>query len=460
MQANTENKMGVMPVGPLLFQVSAPIAVSMLIQALYNIVDSFFVAKVSEEALTAVSLAFPVQNLMVSVAVGTGVGVNALLSKSLGEKRYALANETATQAVFLYLLSFLVTFVLGFFGSEAYFQVQTDLPAILAQGTLYTKICTMCSIGVYLQILAERLLQSTGKTIYSMICQGSGAIINVILDPIFIFGLFGLPAMGVAGAALATVIGQITASIVGFTLHHRYNHEVRLSFRSFRPDGSIIRRIYAVGVPSILMRSLSSVTVFGMNAIMMTFSSTATAVLGIYYKLESFVVMPIFGLNNGLVPILAYNYGARKKDRLLHAIRLSLVTAFVISLVGFGLLQLFPSQILSLFASSPESAQRMLSIGVPALRIISIYFLLAGFSIVFSGVFQAFGRGGYSLLVSLFRQILVLLPVAWLLSQSGQLNIIWFAFPIAEVVSILTCLVFMKRIRANQIEPLTPIEEP
>ncbi len=445
-----ENKMGTMPVGKLLVNISLPIIISMLVQALYNIVDSYFVAKLSETALTAVSLAFPVQNIMISIAVGTGVGMNAFLSKSLGEKNENLVHNVANNGMFLFLLSYVVMAVIGFLFSGTYFSIQTDINEVIKSGTVYTQICTMFSIGVFTQIAFERYLQATGKTVYSMITQLSGAIINIILDPILIFGLYGFPAMGVAGAAVATVIGQICSTVAGFFLNHFFNHEIKLSFKGFRPDFSIIKRIYSVGFPSILMRSVTSVMSFGMNGILLGFSSTAAAVLGIYMKLESFVLMPVYGLNNGMVPILAYNYGAKNKDRIIKTIKLSLVGAVCIMLFGFALMQLFSQEILLIFNAS----ENMLSIGTVALKIISFQFLLSAFSIVFNAVFQAFGKGFYSLTVSLIRQLIVLLPVAFIISKFGKLDLVWLAFPIAEVVSLVTAVFFMKKVYNKNIKPI------
>ena len=445
-----ENKMGVMPVGTLLVNMSLPIVISMFIQALYNVVDSYFVAKISENALTAVSLAFPVQNLILSIAVGTGVGFNSLLSKSLGEKNFVLANKTANNGVFLGIASYIFMLLMGALFSGLYFKVQTDIPEVVSEGTKYIRICAMLSIGVYGQITFERLLQATGKTILSMVTQATGAIINIVLDPILIFGLFGFPAMGVTGAAVATVLGQISSAIIGLILNHKYNHEIKLNFKDFKPDMNIIKRIYSVGFPSILMRGLTSVTTFGMNAILLTFSSTATAVFGVFYKLQSIVLMPILGLNNGMVPIIAYNYGAQKKERILKTIKLSLTSGICIMATGLIVIQTQTTDILMLFNAS----ENMLLIGIPALKIMSIHFLLAGFPIVLNAVFQAFGKGFYSLTVSLSRQLVILLPAAFVLSKLGGLALVWWAFPIAEIGSISACAIFMHRVYIKQIKNL------
>ena len=445
-----ENKMGVMPVNRLILTMSLPMILSMLVQALYNIVDSMFVSRLSENALTAVSLAFPAQNLMIAVATGTGVGVNAALSRSLGERNFDRANKIANHAVFLAIASYAVFAVLGLFFSRQFFLWQTDIEEIVDQGTDYLRICTLFSFGLFLEIACERLLQSTGKTIYSMYTQGLGAIINIIFDPIMIFGLFGFPKMGVAGAAAATVFGQILAAVLGIFLNKTRNQEIHVSFRGFRPNSEIIRHIYSVGIPSIIMSSIGSVMTFGMNKILIGFTSTATAVFGVYFKLQSFVFMPVFGLNNGTVPIIAYNYGAAKPDRILKTLKLAICYAVGIMLIGFAVFQLLPDKLLLIF----EASENMLSIGVPALRIISVSFLFAGYCIVCSSMFQALGHGLLSLLVSVFRQLLVLLPSAFLLSKIGGLELVWYSFPIAEICSIFFSTYFLRHVYKKEIEPL------
>lgn len=445
-----ENKMGVMPVNRLLITMSVPMMISMLVQALYNIVDSMFVAQLNENALTAVSLAFPIQNLMISVGVGTGVGINALLSRSLGEKEYERANKTANHGILLALLSYGVFAVAGLLGSGFFMEVQTSDPQIVAYGTSYLRICTIMSFGMFLQITFERLLQSTGKTIYTMWTQMLGAIINIILDPIMIFGLFGFPRMEVAGAALATVLGQIIASIVAFVVNRKKNRELHLTFRGFCVSREIIRSIYAVGVPSIVMSSISSVMTFGMNKILISFSPTATAVFGVYFKLQSFVFMPVFGLNNGMVPIVAFNYGARKKERIKRTVFLASCYATGIMLLGLAIFQFFPAQLLAIFNAS----ENMVHIGTLALRLISLSFVFAGFNIVSSSLFQALAHGMLSLWMSLVRQLCVLLPAAFVLSKLGGLDAVWWAFPFAEIFSLALCLVFRRHIYRKEIEPL------
>lgn len=441
-----ENKMGVQPVNKLLLSMSVPIILSMLVQALYNVVDSIFVSRISENALNAVSLAFPVQNLMISVATGTGVGINALLSKSLGEKRFDRANLTAVNGVFLGVCSSLVFAVLGGLFARTFFLVQTDVPEIVEGGTAYIQICTVCSMGIFVAITFERLLQATGRTLYSMYSQMLGAVVNIIFDPIFIFGF----KMGVAGAAWATVLGQVAGAALGVFINVKKNPEITLKFKGFRPDGYIIKRIYSVGVPSIIMASVGSVMTFGLNKILIGFTTTATAIFGVYFKLQSFVFMPVFGLNNGMVPIIAYNFGARKPERMIHTVKLGVLYATLIMVAGVTIFQLLPGQLLSLF----DASDYMLEIGVPALRIISVHFILAGFGIVSSSTFQALGHGVLSLIISLVRQLIVLLPAAWLLSLSGKLGLVWWAFPIAEVCSVTLSVIFMVYAYNKEIKPM------
>lgn len=437
-----ENKMGVMPVNKLLISMSLPMMASMLVQALYNIVDSIFVSRINENALTAVSLAFPLQTLMIALGAGTGVGINAMLSKSLGEKDFDKANKTATNGVFLAVVSYIIFFVVGLLAVKPFYASQTTDAQIIEYGHQYLTIACCFSFGMYAQFVFEKLLQSTGKTIFTMLTQGTGAIINIILDPIFIFGYFGVPKMGVAGAAIATVIGQIVAGIIAFIINQKVNTEIHVNFRGFKPDKRIIGQIYIVGIPSIIMQSIGSIMTYGMNRILMVFTSTAAAVFGVYFKLQSFIFMPVFGLNNGMVPIIAYNYGAGKKDRLLKTEKLSIVYAVGIMFVGFLVFQIFPAQLFALF----DASETMLSIGIPALRAISISFLLAGFCIIEGSVFQALGNGVYSMLVSIARQLVVLLPVAYLLARLGNVNYVWWAFPIAELMSMTMTTIFRIKI--------------
>lgn len=447
MQHLEENKMGVMPIKKLLISMSLPIMVSMLIQALYNVVDSIFVAQINENALTAVSLAFPIQNLIIAIAVGTGVGINSLLSRSLGEKNFKKANFTASNGVLLGVLSYTIFLVFGLFFSRLYFTSQTNDQQIIDYGVTYLSIISIGSLGTFLQIVYERLLQSTGKTFHTMITQGTGAIINIILDPILIFGWFGMPKMGIAGAALATIIGQIIAALLSIYFNRKVNKEIEVQVKGFKPNMGIIKEIYAVGIPSILMMSITSITTYAINNILIKFSSTATAVYGIYFKVQSFVFMPVFGLNNGMVPILAYNFGARKKSRLMETIKLSTIYAVIIMTLGLIAIQLVPDKILSLFNAS----ENMLDIGIPALRIISLGYIFAAVSIVLSSVYQAFGNGMLSLINSISRQLVVLLPAAYFLSLTGNVNRIWWSYPIAEIVSLVLSIVFLKYIYDQKI---------
>lgn len=437
-----ENKMGVMPMGRLILSMSVPMILSMLVQALYNVVDSVFVARYSQDALAALSYSFPAQNLMIGTAAGTGVGVNALLSKSLGEKNFEKANKTAANGVLLAMFGFLLFFCLGLFFSESFITFQTKTPSIIAEGKTYLSIVTMLSFGIFGEIMFERLMQSTGKTVYTMFTQGIGAIVNIILDPIMIFGLFGCPQLGVAGAAYATVIGQIVAFILGIVFNHKYNPEVRLHAQNFKPDFDIIGRIYAVGIPSIIMVGIGSIMTTAMNKILNGFSDIAASVFGVYFKLQSFAFMPVFGLNNGVIPVIAYNYGAQKRKRMLHAVRLGCIIATCFMAVGILLMQCIPAELLALF----DAGEKMLAIGVPALRIISISFVFAGVCIALSSVFQALGKGTYSMCISFARQLVVLVPAAYLLSLSGNVNMVWWSFPIAEIASITVSLLLFRHI--------------
>lgn len=451
-----ENKMGTMPVRRLVLSMSLPMMIAMLVQALYNVVDSYFVAKLSENALTAVGMVFPFQNLMIAVGVGTGVGVNAFLSRSLGEKNYDAANRAAENGVFLAVLSTLVFTVAGLTLAHPFIAVQTDIPDIVSSGTAYMRICGGLSFGLFLEIMFERLLQATGRTFYTMLTQGTGAIINIIMDPVLIFGLGPFPRMEVAGAAAATVLGQIVAAVLAVLFNLTCNHDIHPTLRGFRPNGPVIRNIYSVGAPSIILNSIGSVMTFGMNQILFAFSSTAVAVFNVYFKLQSFVFMPVFGLNNGMVPIISYNYGARRPDRVKKTIKLAVCYAEGIMLIGFCIFQFFPDKVLGIFAASDA----MLAIGIPALRIICPHFLLAGIGIVMGSVFQALGNGVFSLIVSMCRQLVVLLPAAWLLARTGSVNNVWWAFLIAEVVSLLLSLAFFARINKTVIAPLYGPEEP
>lgn len=437
-----ENKMGYLPVPKLLVNMSLPIIISMIVQALYNVVDSIFVSKVSEDAFTAVSMAFPIQTMMIAVATGTGVGINAILSKSLGEKNQHAADKTANTGLLLALCSMLVFMLFGLFGTELFFSVQTTDEKIIDYGVQYLKVISIFSVGIFGQITLERLLQATGKSFYTMITQGAGAIINLILDPILIFGLAGAPKLGVAGAAIATVCGQIVAFVIALIFNLKLNKEIHINIKEiFKPEGWIVKKIYIIGIPSILMQSIGSLMNFCMNKILIEFTSTAVAVFGAYFKLQSFIFMPVMGLNNGMVPIIAYNYGAKKKDRILKTLKISVIVGVCIMFSGFVAFQLAPGGLLQLFSASDE----MLAMGQPALRIMSISYIFAGFCIVCSSFFQALGYSVYSLYISVARQLLVLIPVAYLFSLTGTLNLVWLAFPIAEIASVTFSVIFLRK---------------
>ena len=446
-----ENKMGTMPVKQLIISMSLPMMISMFMQALYSVVDSIFVSHLSEQALAAVTYAFPLQNMMIALGSGTGVGINALLSRSLGERRFDRSDAAANTGLLLTFCNALLFMVIGLFGSHAFIATQTSLPEIREMGAAYLSIVCGFSFGLFFQMTFERLLQSTGLTIYSMASQLSGAIINTILDPIMIFGLLGCPRFGVAGAAYATVIGQCSAALIGLVLNLKKNTEIHYSFRGIlSPKAETIGRIYYVGVPSILMMSIGSAMTYGMNQILSIFSDTAVAVFGVYFKLQSFFFMPVFGLNNGVIPVLAYNYGARKKERIREALRFSMLVAVAIMGLGTLLFQLFPARLLGFFNASEE----MLQIGVPALRIISLSYMVAGACIAMGSIFQAFSRSFYSLFVSIGRQLVALLPVAWLLSRTGSVTMVWWAFPIAEVVSGILSVIFFRKLYKEVVDPM------
>ena len=436
-----ENKMGVQPVGKLLAGMAIPMMISMLFQAFYNVVDSIFVARLSQDALNAVSLAFPLQSLMIALGGGTAVGMNALLSRSLGEKRQEAADRAANTGIFLFLCSAVIFAVIGLLVARPFFLAQTKNMAIVEYGVKYTYICLGLSVGIFSQFCFERLLQSTGRTTLSMITQLTGAIINIVLDPIMIFGLFGFPRMEVAGAALATVIGQIAAALVAVVMNVKFNPDIHISLRRIRWHRQTAREIYRVGIPSIIMQSIGSIMTFSLNRILISFTEAATAVFGAYFKLQSFIFMPIFGLNNGMVPIVAYNFGAAREDRVKKAIKMTVCAAISIMTVGAILFETVPAVLLGFFNPSEE----MLAIGQTALRIIALHLPLAGFCIIAGSVCQAIGNPVYSLITSVCRQIVVLIPAAWLLAQTGNLTLVWFAFPIAELMSLLMSTIFLRK---------------
>ena len=437
-----ENKMGSMNIKRLILTMSAPIVVSMMVQSLYNVVDSIFVAQISEEAITAVSMAFPFQQLMMSVGIGTAIGVNSLLARNLGAKQFSQVNKIANNGLLLAFLSFIAFFMMGLLLSDKLITIQTDNQEIISHGPVYLRICLMGSLGIFTHLMFERLLQATGKTMYTMIAQISGALMNIVLDPIMIFGWFGMPAMGLAGAALATVISQYIGALVVAYLCIRKEKDIDIGFRYMKPDFKIIRDIYAVGIPSIIMISISSVTIFSMNQILAKFSITAVALLGIYFKLQSFIFMPVFGLNNGIIPIVGYNYGAGNKERMRETIFLGMRYAVTIMLIGTLIMMVFPDKLLGMFNASDQ----MMDIGRVAFRIICISFPFAAISIISIGVFQAIGKGTLSMIISIIRQLVVLVPLAYLFSLTGNLSMVWWSVIIAELVAVSICIRNIRKI--------------
>ena len=455
----TENKMGYMPEGRLLFGMSLPVVISMLAQALYNVIDSIFVTRLSEDALTAVSLAFPIQMLMIAVAVGTGIGMNALISRRLGERRFEDANAAAGNGLFLLFVSSMVFLLFGLFGVRPFFNAfVSEAPLIRDMGMDYLSICCVLSFGIFLQMGAERIMQAQGKTVYVMLMQITGALVNIVLDPILIFGLLGFPRLGVAGAAYATVAGQFASMILSFLLVFCTRHDIRLHWRHVRPNGAVIRQIYAVGLPSIIMQSIGTVMNLLMNALLIAYTTTAVAVFGVYFKIQSLVFMPVFGMTSAAMSILAFNYGARCKKRMERTFRLMLLSSLSIMTLGMLCFQLFPAEIFSIFDASPEAVR----IGTVALRTISPCFVTAAVSISASILFQAVNRGFYSMFLSLSRQLLVLVPAAALLSLfTHNLDRIWLAYPIAEIVCFIISLCMLRHVNRTIIAPLdAPCREP
>lgn len=441
-----ENKMGTMPVNKLLINMALPMMISMLVQALYNVVDSIFVARISEEALTAVSMAFPMQNLMIGVAGGIGVGTNALLSRALGEGKREEADKMAVHGIFIAGCSYFIFLLIGLFFAREFFVIQGANDVIADYGYDYLSVILIASFGCLFQMIFERLLQGTGRTFYSMITQGTGAIINIVLDPILIFGLLGAPKLGITGAAAATVIGQIVAAVMAMTFNLTINKDIHITFKGFRPSGRRIGNILFIGVPSVIMIAIGSVMTFCMNKILVVFTSTAVAVFGVYFKLQSFAFMPVFGMNNGMVPIIAYNYGAKNEKRVIGTLRLAVVYAEIIMLLCMLAVQLFPIPMLNLFSASDD----MIKMGVVALRTISISFIFAGISVICSSFFQALGSSIYSMLVSFVRQIIFLVPCAYIFSKTGNVNLVWWAWPIAELASVGLSIIFFIRVRKKK----------
>lgn len=445
-----ENKMGVMPVNKLLISMSLPMMISMIVQALYNVVDSIFVSQIEEDALTAVSMAFPLQTLLIGVAIGTCVGVNAILSKALGAKDQARANQAAENGVFLAIASYVLFLLIGLFAVRPFYESQTDSVTIINYGVDYLTTVMVLSFGVLLQCMFERLLTSTGRTTLTMITQGTGALINIALDPVFIFGYLGMPRMGVKGAAVATVIGQVIAATLAIFFNRYKNPDIQLSFKKFKPDLKMIRDIYVIGIPSIIMQCIGSFMNYTMNKILIEFSTTAVAVFGVYYKLQSIIFMPVFGLNSGAVPIIAFNYGAAKKDRLMKTWKLSWLYATILMSIGTILFEVIPGPLLRIYKASDY----MLSIGVPALRIIGIHFPVAAFCIIAGTLFQSLGKSIYSMITSIMRQAVVLIPAAYLLARLGNVQYVWWSFPIAEVMSAIVSVLYFIRIKKKLIDKI------
>lgn len=450
-ELKSENKMGVMSEGKLLITMSLPMIVSMLFQAMYNVVDSVFVSHYSMDGLTAVSTAFPVQNLMIGVFSGLGVGINAFISKALGEKKFDSANEIARQGIFLEAVGYTIFLVIGLFFADSFMRSQTNIPGIIEYGTEYLEICCCGAFGIAFQMTFERLLQSTGRTMYSMITQITGAIINIILDPILIFGYMGLPEMGVKGAAYATVIGQCVAGVMALVFNIRKNEDINISFSGFKPKGNVIGKILSVGVPSIIMVAIGSIMTYLLNKILFDFSSMAVAIFGVYFKVQSMAFMPVFGLNNGMIPIISYNYGAKRADRMTKTFKYGVMIGCGIMIFCLVIMQAIPGAILKIF----DATEDMLSMGIPALRIMSTAFVFAGFSITCSGMFQAMGKGVYSMIVSIARQLVVLLPAAFILSKiTGSVNGVWAAFPVAEVCSLAVSAILLARLYRKIVLPI------
>lgn len=445
-----ENKMGTEPIKKLLITMSLPLVVSNLVQALYNIVDSIFVSRISEDALTAVTLCFPFQMLMISFGIGTAVGMGALLSRYLGAGLLNKVDKVAHNGIILGLFNYVIFFCVGLFLAEPLIRMQISDETVIEYGATYLRIVCMLSIGFMMQITVERLLQATGKTFYILFTQGIGAIINIIFDPILIFGLFGAPKMGIAGAAVATVFGQIFAFVMGMYFNITKNYEVTLHIKHLKPDFGIIKEIYKIAIPSIIMQSIGSVMSLAMNMVLATFSKTAVAVFGVYFKLQSFIFMPVFGLNNGVVPIAAYNYGAKNRDRLESVMKISVRYAIAIMLLGTICFWLFPNTLLALF----DASAHMMELGRPCLRIISICFPFAAYAIMRGAIFQALGKSVYSMNISIMRQLIVLIPASVLLGMTGNVNNVWWAYPIAEVIGCTTSALYTRRIRRKIIDKI------
>lgn len=451
MADNKTQKMGTAPILSLIFSMSLPAMFSMLVQSMYNIVDSIFVAQLGESALTAVSLAFPLQNLLIAVGVGTGVGLNSIISRRLGEHNEESASRTASHGIFLAICNSFVFVIFGFLFNRPFLQLFTEDPQVIQYGVDYLSVITTFCFGSMIQLALEKTIQSTGNMFYPMLIQLVGAITNIILDPIMIFGLFGFPALGVSGAAIATVIGQMVGMSLALYVVLRKNLAVKIHFKGFKPDMATIKNIYAVGLPSMVMQSIGSLLTTMINGILMSFSGAAVSVYGVYMKLQSFVMMPVFGLNQGLMPIMGYNYGAGNKKRLMQTLKYGTIIAACIMIAGTVVFMVFPVQMLQLFNASPD----MMEIGVVALRTLSLSFLLASINIIFSTFFQALGNGVYSLIISVSRQLVIILPVAFFMAKFFGLDQVWLSMPIAEVVATVASIFMMRHVIRKSIDPMT-----
>ena len=448
----TENKMGYMPIRPLMISMSLPAIISMTINALYNIVDSYFVARISEDALTAVSIIMPLQMMIIAVGVGTGVGINSLISRRLGARRQEDADKAATTGILLGVCNWLVFVLVGLLLPGAFVSAYAKPGTYIYEAaTQYLMIVFCGSFFIFVQVNLEKILQATGNMKAPMICSMSGAITNVILDPIMIFGLLGFPKLGVVGAAIATVIGQVVGFTIGVCiLFGGKNHLVNIRFKGFRPEKRIIKEIYQVALPSIIMQSIASVMNVLYNMILVAYSTTAVAVLGVYFKIQSFVFMPVFGLNQGVLPIIGFNYGARNKERVKEARKEGIRLALFFMVIGLILFQTIPDKLLLIFDASPK----MLEYGVPALRIISLNFIPAAFGIMNGTVFQATGHGVYSLICSFIRQLVGIVPFAYLLAKIGGVTLSWFSFPIGEVLGLIYSFAMLNKLMKNEIDAL------
>lgn len=448
--------MGKLPENKLLLKLALPMILSMLLSALYNVVDSIFVGKISQDALTAVSLAFPMQNLIIALGVGVGVGANALISRALGEKKYKDANRYATNSIFIIAIIYVIFALVAGSLSRSFISWQTTSQPVIEYGTEYLQICCYASAGLFFSLVFEKILCSTGKTTYAMISQLVGAVVNIILDPILIFGLIGLPALGVKGAAIATVVGGGCSALTGFLMAKYKNKDVSISFKKFRPHGKTIGEIFRIGLPTTVLNAVGSVMTFSVNIILQKLHESAVTVFGIYFKIQSLVFMPLFGLTNAMVPIVAYNYGAGSKKRIMKTVKLSIMYATIFMIFATVIAECFPRQILALFSATPD----MYEIGVPAIRILFSTYILVGVNVCILSICQALGKSVISMICSLLRQLIVLIPAAYLLAHFFGLPTVWFSFTIADFFSTAIALFFGILIYKKYIKPLSDTQLP